>query len=97
MRYYFKNDKKPRVSKLFKFAEAHNADYFENNEAIWVKPKKSKGAENRIAINFDENGDCNIGIINEDCLNFERTSGDNKPESQKWIIEILTMLQKFHK
>ncbi len=92
-RTYFK--KTMNKGNLFEFCKKNGANYIEDGLGIWIVPKKY--GDYRIAIALAEDGLISFGEINESCENFEgtRTCGDIYRGEQKWIIEVLTRLQKY--
>ena len=93
MRHYFKE--KNKGNKLFEFAEKNGADYFEDGKAVWKKPTIVKGRVVRAAVRLNSDGDASTGYIDESCDNFNYTNTKHSPETQKWLIEMLTLFQKF--
>jgi len=98
-RHYFKKTQKE--DKFFKFCKENGADYMEDEYAFWIKPKysicKGRRCTNRAILKLDKNGDFQQGHVNENCLNFESVDDDEVScqETQKWMINILTMFQKW--
>jgi len=100
MRNYFKKTKYTRFDKFCKENGAnYTTDEFTNYCGIWIKPEISNTAANskKAAIRLDEAGDITFGNLNPSCENFESVSNSKVPETQKWIISVLTKIQKYHK
>ncbi len=100
MRIEFKKTK-TKKSKFYRFCETNGADYFETDGyGIWIKPEFSKDSDGsqcsiRSTIKLMKNGNIDIGSIDESCLNFKATTNYRTKETQTWIIEILTLFQKY--
>lgn len=99
MREYFK--KEPKKNKFRTFCKSNDADYMDDGYAVWIKPKRSKNVDGRLcdirtAIKLLEDGRIEFGHMEETCLNFIAEGAPKVPETQGWIIETLTKIQKYH-
>lgn len=100
MREYFKEE--PKKSKFRTFCKNNGADYMEQGYAVWIKQKKSKAVGSgycnvRSAIKLLEDGRVLFGQMQESCLNFREDTNHKVPETQRWMIEVLTKIQKYHR
>ena len=74
------------------FCEKKGADYFENGYGIWIIPKKY--GDTFAGIRLHEDKTVQIGIVDEDCMNFEEYSGWFYAEEMEWFGKIATILNK---
>ena len=87
--------KKHENTKLVEKAKSLGADYFEDDCAIFIVPKKYGTFRLGIQLNLGDNH-IRFGKIIEDCNNFEKweESYNIYLEEQLWIIEILSRITK---
>lgn len=107
-RIYFKeNDGLKKDDKAFvQFLKKTGAKYFENEGdwsccnseeikyGIYVAPKKYDKEENLLAIKLIDNGNIEVGRIDEDCDNFDEGLGELFKQEAKWLRDTINKVLK---
>ncbi len=93
MRHYFKDSRRPSKTKLFNFAEKNGAAYIEEDEAIWIIPKKY--GDTLACMKLKSNGRVKFGVVDESCMNFITTEGSWYKEEQAWMTKIMTRFKNY--
>lgn len=102
-REYFKKKEKNKDSeklKVFKvLCKKHGADYFEPDESdsigVWKCPEVDVGdKQTAIAIAVDYSNNVKLGVIDEECDNFEKESLSLYPQETEWLANTMPLLLK---
>ena len=97
MRIEFKKQK-IKTNKFVKFCEKNGADYYEDNSGVWMMPKKYGAYRLGVRLREYSMGHIDIGIIDESCMNFQKTSHSGLfDEEVEWLVQLLPMLTEWSK